>query len=133
MAPATIHLEADAGLRVKFEQSHLRQVLYNLVDNALRYATGRPNSVGIQIERGLNRIAHNFGCSMMERVFRPTLARRCSNHFLRHVPRGRGFGLYLEREFCVTNRAVLSYSSRREVDGHRVTDSCSIWRGRTRG
>jgi len=30
---------------VKFEQSHLRQVLFNLVDNALRYCSGGPGSI----------------------------------------------------------------------------------------
>ncbi|MGH6610534.1 MAG: hypothetical protein ACRECQ_09770, partial [Burkholderiaceae bacterium] len=28
-----------------------------------------------------------------------------------------GLGLYLAREFCVTNRADLSYSTRRDIDG----------------
>ena len=51
LAPTTIQLESEPGLRVKFEQSHLRQVLYNLVDNALRYATGDTKSVRIVIER----------------------------------------------------------------------------------
>ncbi len=30
---------------------------------------------------------------------------------------GTGLGLYLAREFCVTNRAELAYAARREVDG----------------
>jgi two-component system sensor histidine kinase PilS (NtrC family) len=30
---------------------------------------------------------------------------------------GTGLGLYLAREFCVTNRAELGYSARRELDG----------------
>ena len=30
---------------------------------------------------------------------------------------GTGLGLYLAREFCVTNRAELSYATRREFDG----------------
>jgi two-component system sensor histidine kinase PilS (NtrC family) len=30
---------------------------------------------------------------------------------------GTGLGLYLAREFCVTNRAELSYTTRRELDG----------------
>ena len=34
-----VQLHAAEGLVVKFEQGHLRQVLFNLVDNALRYAS----------------------------------------------------------------------------------------------
>jgi len=30
---------------------------------------------------------------------------------------GTGLGLYLAREFCVTNRAELAYAARREIDG----------------
>ena len=42
--------------------------------------------------------------------------RRCSNRFLRRARRELDLAS-TSREFCVTNRAVLSYSSRREVDG----------------
>ncbi|MGH6612274.1 MAG: histidine kinase dimerization/phospho-acceptor domain-containing protein, partial [Burkholderiaceae bacterium] len=51
LAAATIQVDSEPDLRVKFEQSHLRQVLYNLVDNALRYASGGPKSVQLIIER----------------------------------------------------------------------------------
>jgi two-component system sensor histidine kinase PilS (NtrC family) len=30
---------------------------------------------------------------------------------------GTGLGLYLAREFCVTNRAELAYAARRDADG----------------
>ena len=117
LAPSTIQLESQPGLRVKFEQSHLRQVLYNLVDNALRYATGNAKSVRIVIEnvaeQGQTQLwvfDDGAGISVDARtaLFEPFFTTRSQ---------GTGLGLYLAREFCVTNRAVLSYSSRREVDG----------------
>jgi two-component system sensor histidine kinase PilS (NtrC family) len=117
LAPATIHLDTEPGLRVKFEQSHLRQVLYNLVDNALRYATGDAKSVRIVIERAPEQdraqlwvFDNGAGVPADARaaLFEPFFTTRSQ---------GTGLGLYLAREFCVTNRAVLSYSSRREVDG----------------
>ena len=117
LAPATIQLETEPGLSVKFEQSHLRQVLYNLVDNALRYATGGPKSVRIVIEQAPEQdraqlwvfddgagVPHDARAALFEPFFTTST-------------QGTGLGLYLAREFCVTNRAVLSYSSRREVDG----------------
>jgi len=115
--PATIQLESEPGLSVKFEQSHLRQVLYNLVDNALRYATGGAKSVRIVIERAPEQdrgqlwvFDDGAGVPVDARaaLFEPFFTTRTQ---------GTGLGLYLAREFCVTNRAVLSYSSRREVDG----------------
>ncbi len=117
LAPATIQLEAEPGLSVKFEQSHLRQVLYNLVDNALRFATGGAKSVRIVIERAPEQdraqlwvFDDGAGVPVDARaaLFEPFFTTRTQ---------GTGLGLYLAREFCVTNRAVLSYSSRREVDG----------------
>ena len=117
LAPATIQLETEPGLSVKFEQSHLRQVLYNLVDNALRYATGGAKSVRIVIEQAPEQdraqlwvfddgagVPHDARAALFEPFFTTST-------------QGTGLGLYLAREFCVTNRAVLSYSSRREVDG----------------
>jgi two-component system sensor histidine kinase PilS (NtrC family) len=117
LAPGTIELESEPGLSVKFEQSHLRQVLYNLVDNALRYATGGAKSVRIVIERAPEQdraqlwvFDDGAGVPLDARaaLFEPFFTTRTQ---------GTGLGLYLAREFCVTNRAVLSYSSRREVDG----------------
>ncbi|MEP6608718.1 MAG: ATP-binding protein [Burkholderiaceae bacterium] len=117
LAAGTIELEAAPELRVKFEQSHLRQVLYNLVDNALRYATGGPKSVRIVIERASDQdrpqlwvFDDGAGVSADARtaLFEPFFTTRSQ---------GTGLGLYLAREFCVTNRAELAYATRREFDG----------------
>ncbi|HYM48303.1 MAG TPA: ATP-binding protein [Burkholderiaceae bacterium] len=117
LAPATIGLDSEPELRVKFEQSHLRQVLYNLVDNALRYASGGAKSVRLVIERAPEQdrpqlwvFDDGTGVPADARValFEPFFTTRTQ---------GTGLGLYLAREFCVTNRALLSYSSRREFDG----------------
>jgi two-component system sensor histidine kinase PilS (NtrC family) len=114
---STVIVESAAGLRVKFEQSHLRQVLYNLVDNALRYASGGPGSVRIAIEQApegdraqLWVIDDGIGVPADARaaLFEPFFTTRTQ---------GTGLGLYLAREFCVTNRAELSYASHRELDG----------------
>ena len=117
LTAAIVQLEAPAGLRVKFEQSHLRQVLYNLVDNALRYASGQPGSVRIVIERAPE------GDRPQLWVFddgpgipfdaRPALF----EPFFTTRSQGTGLGLYLAREFCVTNRAELLYGAHRALDG----------------
>jgi two-component system sensor histidine kinase PilS (NtrC family) len=117
LGDGVIRLEAPAGLRVKFEQSHLRQVLYNLVDNALRYASGRDGSVHILIEPAPDGDRPQLwvfddgpGIPFDARpaLFEPFFTTRAE---------GTGLGLYLAREFCVTNRAELGYGVRREMDG----------------
>jgi two-component system sensor histidine kinase PilS (NtrC family) len=117
LAQATITAQLAADQRVKFEQSHLRQVLYNLVDNALRYASGAPGSVCMIVEPApegdrpqLWVLDDGPGVPFEARtaLFEPFFTTR---------NQGTGLGLYLAREFCVTNRAELTYASRREVDG----------------
>jgi len=95
---------------VKFEQSHLRQVLFNLVDNALRYCSGGPGSIELLLEpagRNDGRVLlwildDGPGVAAADRVaiFEP--------FFTTHA-RGTGLGLYLAREFCIANHAQLAY------------------------
>lgn len=117
IAPAVVQLDTATDLHVKFEQSHLRQVMYNLVDNALRFASGQPGSVRIVIEKApegdrpqLWVFDDGPGVPFEARaaLFEPFFTTRSQ---------GTGLGLYLAREFCVTNRAELGYSARRELDG----------------
>ncbi len=118
VAPGTIALQMQTGLEVKFEQSHLRQILYNLVDNALRYASGRPRSVELVAER-----APDDGGRVRLWVFDdgPGIAAEARNAlfepFYTTHARGTGLGLYIAREFCLANRSDLVYSARRELDG----------------
>jgi two-component system sensor histidine kinase PilS (NtrC family) len=117
LAAGAITVDAPPGLHVKFEQSHLRQVLYNLVDNALRYASGQDGSVTILIEKSPEGDRSHLwvfddgpGVPLDTRpaLFEPFYTTRSQ---------GTGLGLYLAREFCVTNRAELGYGTRRELDG----------------
>jgi two-component system sensor histidine kinase PilS (NtrC family) len=117
LAVSTIEAQLAPDQRVKFEQSHLRQVLYNLVDNALRYASGEAGCVCLVVEPApegdrpqLWVLDDGPGVPFEARtgLFEPFFTTR---------NQGTGLGLYLAREFCVTNRADLTYASRREVDG----------------
>lgn len=113
-----IAVSTRPDLIVKFEPSHLRQVLFNLVDNALRYASGQPGCVQILAERSLD-----DGDRARLWVFDdgPGVAPDSRNalfepFFTTHA-RGTGLGLYIAREFCLANRSDLAYSGHRELDG----------------
>lgn len=115
-APAgAVSIEAQDDLRVRFEYSHLRQVLFNLLDNALRYASGRPGCVQIRAERGAEpsmgaRIwvfddGPGVQLEVRDALFEP---------FFTTSPRGTGLGLYIAREFALANQGELQYATRRE-------------------
>lgn len=117
-----IVLMVEPKVVVKFEPSHLRQVLFNLVDNALRYASSAAGAIEILVERAVDdggRVklwvlddGPGLAPEVRAALFEP---------FMTTHARGTGLGLYLAREFCLANRCDLGYGSRRGRDG-RVRD-----------
>jgi two-component system sensor histidine kinase PilS (NtrC family) len=107
-AGGRLQVRADApGARVVFHEEHLRRVLVNLLDNALRYAGTRPDSIrvatgaagsqawltvwsdGPPIEQGVQR-----------HLFEP---------FFSSESRSSGLGLYICRELCERHGATIGY------------------------
>ena len=107
----TIRLVGQPGLIVRFEQNQLRQVLFNLVDNGLRYCSGRPGSIEMRADPPAERDAplclwvfdDGPGVPAADRdaMFEP---------FFTTHSRGTGLGLYLAREFCMANGFDLLYA-----------------------
>ena len=118
--PAIIRLEVAPSLRARFEESHLRQVLYNLLDNALRFASGAPGSISVLTEpAGDDRASAvlwvfddgpGIPVDTSAALFEP---------FFSTSPRGTGLGLYMAREFCIVNRAELGYAVWRRGESER--------------
>ena len=118
LPPGRVELTAEPNVLVKFELSHLRQVLFNLVDNALRFASSKPGAVRIVVERAVDdggRVrlwvfddGPGIGPEAQSTLFEPFYTTRAG---------GTGLGLYIAREFCVANRCELVFAGRRELDG----------------
>ncbi|MCU0950088.1 MAG: ATP-binding protein [Burkholderiaceae bacterium] len=116
--PGLVELRAEPGLTVKFELSHLRQVLFNLVDNALRFGSGKRGAVQIVVEQAVDdggRVrlwvfddGAGIAPEAQHTMFEPFFTTRAG---------GTGLGLYIAREFCVANRCELAFTGRRELDG----------------
>ena len=116
-----LQFESKGDLHGEWDSDRLTQVISNLVANALQYGC-EDGAVRVVAQAHADEVVlrvHNEGPPVseeaMKKIFEP-MNRQPNPNGDKHST-GLGVGLYLAREFCVTNRAVLSYSSRREVDG----------------
>lgn len=105
--------EESGGLEVRFDPSHLHQVVWNLCDNAMKYGEMRD---GISVEIKVGRL-NPSGRPYLEVVDRgPGIeiqsADRIFEPFFTGRKGGTGLGLFIARELCQLNRAVLLYESR---------------------
>jgi len=105
---AAVQLDCEPGLTLVFDRAHLGRVLSNLVGNALRYASGSPGSVilgarqsafGRQVELWVADDGPGIEPTVRGHVFEPFFTTRGN---------GTGLGLYIARELCEANGAVLN-------------------------
>jgi two-component system sensor histidine kinase PilS (NtrC family) len=102
-----IALEAPRDVTVEFDREHLRQVLWNLLRNAVRHGREAPGSVRIVVSDYADQVELNViddgpgvARAMRGQLFEP---------FFTTESKGTGLGLYLARELCAANRATLEY------------------------
>lgn len=106
-------VKSDQSTDVRMDPSHLRQVLWNLCDNAVKYAS---DSGGILVELKTGRtqrtrqpylevldVGHGVDPLAVDKIFEPFFTDRSG---------GTGLGLYISRELCELNRATLSFQPR---------------------
>jgi len=103
----------DPELEVRVDPSHLRQILWNLCENAFRYSVQIPeDKVELRIGRlaGSNRPflevldrGPGIDSTISDRIFEPFFTSRTS---------GTGLGLFIARELAQCNRALLVHEPR---------------------
>jgi two-component system sensor histidine kinase PilS (NtrC family) len=98
---------------VRFDALHLREVLLNLLGNAVRYASRRPASIRIFTVRdalgGMELHVQDDGPGIT-----PEVRAHLFEPFYTTSSKGTGLGLYLARELCLNNEAMLDYEYRFE-------------------
>jgi two-component system sensor histidine kinase PilS (NtrC family) len=106
-------VEHAQELEVRFDPSHLHQVVWNLCENAIKYGTphggihaqvilGRLNPSGRPYLEVADRGA-GIEAESVDRIFEPFFTGRKG---------GTGLGLFIARELCQLNRAILLYQPR---------------------
>ncbi len=105
--PELFSVDVGRDAAVEFDREHLRQVMWNLLRNAVRHCRGQARSVRV----GMRVLGHQVEFNVIDdgpgvdeahqgQLFEP---------FFTTDSKGTGLGLYLARELCSANRAVLEY------------------------
>lgn len=93
--------------RVPFEADHLRRVLVNLLDNALRYAGEEPGSIRVETRvTGSQASLHVWSNGA---PLESTVQRHLFEPFFSSESRSSGLGLYICRELCERHAATIAY------------------------
>jgi len=102
-----VQLPAET-LGVSFDVDHLRRVLVNLLDNALRHATDQPGAVVVTLEALEGAFARLAVASDGE-LIAPEVEPHLFEPFHSTRSRGTGLGLYICRELCARHGAIIDY------------------------
>jgi two-component system sensor histidine kinase PilS (NtrC family) len=107
--PERFVIDTGRELSVEFDREHLRQVLWNLLRNAVRHARAEERSIrlllkpyryGDRVELSIIDNGPGVPRANQGQLFEP---------FFTTDSKGTGLGLYLARELCAANRASLDY------------------------
>jgi len=105
--PGVMVLAGLPGREVSFDRGHLRQVLWNLCRNALRYGRKLPGSLVLTMSAEVGRVmlavqddGPGISLEHQGKLFEP---------FFTTAPDGTGLGLYIAKELCEANGALLEY------------------------
>jgi two-component system, NtrC family, sensor histidine kinase PilS len=105
--PERFALETPGETAIEFDLAHLHQVMWNLLTNAVRHARAEAGAIRISARAVADRVelsvidnGPGVPRSSQGQLFEP---------FFTTDSKGTGLGLYLARELCAANRALLEY------------------------
>ncbi|MFV5627002.1 ATP-binding protein [Acinetobacter baumannii] len=109
---------SDSSLKFLFDEKQLRQVMINLVRNALRHNAPDSPYIMVNIHSQTNKIyidVIDYGEGVSKRdisqLFKPFFSTEIN---------GTGLGLYLSHSFCETNHAKLTYVEQKQGACFRI-------------
>lgn len=118
-------VDLPQGVVLRFDRGHLDQVLWNLVTNALRYAGADAGAVRLFARTGgetteLHVVdnGQGIGADAQPKLFEP---------FFTTHSRGTGLGLYIARELCDANGALLEFVDNAPGAHFRITGRNETW------
>ncbi|MES2900857.1 MAG: ATP-binding protein [Pseudomonadota bacterium] len=111
LASDIVWLGNTGAVPVRFDALHLREVVVNLLNNAVRYASGTVGSIRIYV---VTDPAHRMELHVQDDGpgITPEVRSHLFEPFYTTSSKGTGLGLYLARELCLNNEAMLDYEYR---------------------
>lgn len=111
---ALVVRDDSIDIDIEMDRTHLHQVLWNLCENAVKYASATAGAIAVEIQCGImdnsNRAyidvidsGPGIDAELVDQIFEP---------FYTAQPGGTGLGLYISRELCERNGANLRYYPR---------------------
>jgi two-component system sensor histidine kinase PilS (NtrC family) len=98
-----------------FDGEHLRRILVNLLDNALRYASSAPGAIVVATDAPLGQARLQVWSDGLP--LDPGVQRHLFEPFFSSESRSSGLGLYICRELCDRHGALIAYERTSAPDG----------------
>jgi len=107
-------VDSSPDIEVQMDPTHLHQILWNLCDNAVKYASVAAGAIAVEITCG---VLEPSGRPFLEVADRgpgitPDKVEQVFEPFYTGQPGGTGLGLYISRELAERNGATLRYQAR---------------------
>lgn len=109
-ATLAVRAAADTDIQIRFDPSHLDQIMTNLVENAARHG----GEQGVELKIGLDAGGREPYLEILDRGagVPQDIAEHIFEPFYTSTAKGTGLGLFIARELCECNQAVLTYMER---------------------
>jgi two-component system sensor histidine kinase PilS (NtrC family) len=118
-----IELNLVTDPHVMFDRDHLNQVLWNLCQNALRHSRRGPGSISLVVGQASRSNAVRLDVVDDGPGLPPESRSKLFEPFFTTSPGGTGLGLYLAREICEANGAMLEFVD--SAKGARFSVTCA--------
>ena len=101
-------------IEVRMDPTHLHQILWNLCDNAVKYASAAAGAIAVEISCGVLEPSGRPYLEVADRGpgIKPDKVEQIFEPFYTSQPGGTGLGLYISRELAERNGAALRYQPR---------------------
>jgi two-component system sensor histidine kinase PilS (NtrC family) len=107
-------VDGSPDVEVRMDPTHLHQILWNLCDNAVKYASAAAGAIAVELSIGILDASGRPYLEVADRGpgIKPDKVEQIFEPFYTSQPGGTGLGLYISRELAERNGAALRYHPR---------------------